>query len=81
MTDRHLRLVEKEPEPMPYAVVMPASKNRRGWMVAYRTGDSITHHRLESASIHDPEAARDEAARLLPDRLIIVPALGDKVPL
>ena len=78
MTDRHLHLVKDTP--MPYAVVMPASNNRKGWMVAYRTGDSIHHHRLENASIYEPEAARDEAARLLPDRLIIVPALGDTVP-
>lgn len=73
----HLHLVTEE-KPMPYAVVIPATKNRRGLMVAARTGDTIVHLRLETYD--DLEAARAEAQRHYPDRLIIVPALGDRIP-
>lgn len=64
---------------MPYATVIPASKARRGWMVAARTGSSIVHFRLEAPGV-DIEAARAEAQRHYPDRLIVCPTLGEPIP-
>ena len=56
---------------MTYVTVMPAAP-RSGWKVASRAGDVITMTRL-MASIHEPEAARDEAAAMFPDHLVILP--------
>jgi hypothetical protein len=60
---------------MNYATVIPATKNRNGYMVAARTGDSIRHLRLEA---RDLDAVRAEAQRLYPDRLIVLP--GEPIP-
>jgi hypothetical protein len=60
-----------------YITVFPATNNRRGWMVATRDGANIRHVRLETASIHDPEAARAEAAKLFPGKAIYM--AGDTV--
>lgn len=61
----------------PYVAVFPDDKGRRGWIVAVRHGDTITRTRLE-ASIHDPDAARTEAAAMYPDHLVWLP--GDPKP-
>jgi hypothetical protein len=53
-----------------YVTVFPATNNRSGWMVAVRTGACIDHIRIPGPSIHDPEAARAEAARLFPDKIV-----------
>lgn len=60
-----------------YVTVFPATNNRSGWMVAHRVGDMIVHDRLTNASIHDPEAAREAAKLLFPDRVVYM--AGDPV--
>lgn len=65
---------------MSYAVVLP-KKSSSGvrLQVAARTGDSIRYTGL-NAGAPKYEDARAEAQRLYPDRLIVVPMVGDKVP-
>lgn len=46
--------------------MFPATNNRRGWMVARRTGDVITHKRL-LAPTNEPDTARSEAEAMFPD--------------
>lgn len=64
---------------MAYATVIPATKERNGWMVAARMGASILHVRLEAPGANI-EAARAEAQRHYPDRLIVCPTLGEPIP-
>jgi hypothetical protein len=60
-----------------YVTVMPSSNNRSGWMVAARAGDMIHHIRLVGPSIHDPDAARAEAEKLFPGKIVYM--AGDTV--
>ena len=70
--------------PRPYATVVAAPVVRRNadvrrLLCAARVGALIVHTSL-AAQIPDWEAARAEAAALYPDRLIVIPRLGEPVP-
>lgn len=60
-----------------YVTLMPATP-RRGWLVANRDGDIITHKRLEKSAIHDPVSARAEAREMFPDKTVVM--YGDTHP-
>jgi hypothetical protein len=52
---------------MNYVTVIPATKDRNGFMVSARTGSTIVQTRLEA---REPEAVRAEAQRMYPDRVV-----------
>ncbi len=66
---------------MSYATVIPDERSRSGLglLVCARAGDKIARDRLET---HAPnyELARREARLRYPDRVIVVPMLGEEVP-
>jgi hypothetical protein len=63
-----------------YACVIPKqSASGVRLQVAARTGDCIRYFQLEHRA-PNYEAARQEAQAKFPDRLIVVPMLGEQVP-
>lgn len=63
-----------------YATILPKqSASGVRLQLAYRQGDLITFVPLENRAPHYEEA-RQEAQAKLPQRLIVVPMLGEKVP-
>ena len=64
-----------------YATVIPDERSASGaaLRVCARTGDQIARDRLVTMAPHY-ELARREAQLRYPDRLIVVPMLGEKVP-
>ena len=56
-----------------YVTVIPADKNRNGWMASAKAGCSFVRTRLES---RDPDALRAEAERMYPGVWVVMP--GDK---
>ena len=61
-----------------YAVVSPIARPV-GWEVCYRVGDTVRVDLLD-ARPYDSDAARVEAAQMLPTRTIVVPWDGDEIP-
>ena len=62
-----------------YGVVAHQRGHATRLQLNVRHGNTFIHHRLSTYAPHY-EDARAEAQQLYPDRLIVVPALGEEIP-
>lgn len=77
----HVHIVRDTPPPYATVIHAPVARttDTTRLLVAAREGDVVVHTPLATTA-PDYEGARIEATAMYPDRLIVVPSLGEAVP-